>query len=125
MYENYLLHPDAIAFVLNQEDKEQKQSLTGEGIREWLESNKLNKNYFSKTSTNKELSDSQWVDKNIDAAKLLDALFANFSEARVEFRKTKHSVMLTEWLLENNPDSFAELVQFLRAILDAGKVAMS
>jgi hypothetical protein len=33
--------------------------------------------------------------------------------------------MLTEWLLENNPDSFAELVQFLRAILDAGKVAMS
>jgi hypothetical protein len=125
MYENYLLHPDAIAFILNQEDKEQKQSLTEEGIRELLESNKLNKNYFSKTSTNKELSDSQWVDKNIDAAKLLDALFANFSEARVEFRKTKHSVMLTEWLLENNPDSFAELVQFLRAILDAGKVAMS
>ena len=125
MYENYLLHPDAIAFVLNQEDKEQKQSLTGEKILEWLESNKLNKNYFSKNSTEKELSDSQWVDKNIDAAKLLDALFANFSEARVEFRKTKHSVMLTEWLLENNPDSFAELVQFLRAILDAGKVAMS
>jgi hypothetical protein len=48
MYENYLLHPDAIAFVLNQEDKEQKQSLTGEAIREWLESNKSNKNYFSK-----------------------------------------------------------------------------
>ena len=124
MYENYLLHPDAIAFVLNQEDKEQKQSLTGEEIREWLESNKLNKNYFSKTSTQKELSDSQSVDKNIDAAKLLDALFANFSEARVEFRKTKHSVMLTEWLLENNPDSFAELVLFLRGILDVGKAAV-
>jgi hypothetical protein len=105
--------------------KEQKQSLTGEEIREWLETNKSNKDYFSKASTENELSDSQWVDKNIDAAKLLDALFANFSEARVEFRKTKHSVMLTEWLLENNPDSFAELVQFLRAILDAGKVAMS
>lgn len=125
MYENFLLHPDAIAFVLNQEDNEQKQSLTGEEIGEWLESNKLNKNYFSKTSTEEDLSDSQWVDKNIDAAKLLDALFANFSEARVEFRKTKHSVMLTEWLLENNPDSFAELVQFLRGILDAGKATVS
>jgi hypothetical protein len=32
--------------------------------------------------------------------------------------------MLTEWLLENNPDSFAELVQFLRGILDAGKAAV-
>ena len=125
MYENFLLHPDAIAFVLTQEDKEQKQCLTGEEIREWLETNKLNKNYFSKTSTEEDLSDSQWVDKNIDAAKLLDALFANFSEARVEFRKTKHSVMLTEWLLENNPDSFAELVQFLRGILDAGKTTVS
>ena len=125
MYENFLLHPDAIAFVLNQEDNEQKQSLTGEEIGEWLESNKLNKNYFSKTSNEEDLSDSQWVDKNIDAAKLLDALFANFSEARVEFRKTKHSVMLTEWLLENNPDSFAELVQFLRGILDAGKATVS
>jgi ABC-type lipoprotein export system ATPase subunit len=125
MYENYLLHPDAIAFVLNQEDKEQKQSLTGKEIREWLETHKSNKNYFPKFSTDKELSDSQWVDKNIDAAKLLDALFANFSEARVEFRKTKHSVMLTEWLLENNPDSFAELVQFLQGILDAGKATVS
>jgi len=125
MYENYLLHPNAIGFVLNQEDKEQKQSLTGKEIREGLETHKSNKNYFPKKSTDKELSDSQWVDKNIDAAKLLDALFANFSEARVEFRKTKHSVMLTEWLLENNPDSFAELVQFLRGILDAGKATVS
>ena len=48
MYENYLLHPDAIAFVLNQEDKEQKQSLTGKEIREWLETHKSNKNYFLK-----------------------------------------------------------------------------
>ena len=125
MYENYLLHPGAIAFVLNQEDKEQKQSLTGQEIREWLETNKSNKDYFSKAFTEKELSNSQWVDKNIDAAKLLDALFATFSEARVEFRKTKHSVMLTEWLLENNPGCFDELVQFLQRILDADKAAMS
>lgn len=125
MYENYLLHPDAIAFVLNQEDKEQKQSLTGQEIREWLETNKSNKDYFSKASTEKELSNSQWVDKNIDAAKLLDALFATFSEARVEFRKTKHSVMLTVWLLENNPGCFDELVQFLQRILDAGKAPVS
>jgi hypothetical protein len=32
--------------------------------------------------------------------------------------------MLTEWLLENNPDTFAELIHFLRGILNAGKAAV-
>ncbi len=125
MYENYLLHPDAIAAVLDREDAGREQPLADGEVREWLETNKSNRDYFPKLSTQKELSNSQWVDKNINAAKLLDVLFAKFSEARVEFRKTKHSVMLTEWLLENDPDYFAELVQFLRGILDAGKAAVS
>jgi predicted ATPase len=121
MYENYLLHPNAIAFVLNKKDKKQKQPLTEEEIREWLETNKLNNNYFSKTPTEKERSNSQWVDEHIDAAKLLSALFAHFSEARVPFSKPEDPRILTEWLLENNPDCFAELVQFLEHILDRDK----
>jgi predicted ATPase len=129
MYENYLLDPNAIAFVLNQvlnqEDKKQKKSLTGKEIQEWLKVHKSNKNYFPKNSSDKDLSDSEWVDKKIDAAKLLDALFAHFSETEVEFKKTTHSPMLTEWLLKNNSDCFAELVQFLQDILNTGKAAIS
>jgi NACalpha-BTF3-like transcription factor len=125
MYENYLIHPDAIAFVLTQEDKKQKQSFTGEKIREWLETNKSNKDYFSKTSTDKDLSNPEWVDKNINAAKLLEALFANLTEPKVYFKKTTDSVILTEWLLENDPDCFAELVDFLQRILDAGQPTVS
>jgi predicted ATPase len=134
MYENYLLHPDAIAAVLNQEDAGREQPLTSVEVREWLETNKSNKNYFPKISTQQDLSNPQtqqdisnpqWVDENIDAAKLLDALFSHFSEARVKFNKTKHSVMLTEWLLENNPDCFAELVKFLQRILAAGEETFS
>ena len=105
--------------------KEQKQSLTGEEIREWLETNKSNKDYFPKNSTQQDLSNPQWVDENIDAAKLLEALFPHFSETRVEFKKTKHSLILTEWLLKNNPECFAELVQFLQRILDAGETTVS
>jgi predicted ATPase len=125
MYENYLLHPDAIAYVLNQGDNEHKLSLTGEEIREWLEVNKSNKDYFPKNSTQQDLSNPQWVDEHIDAAKLLEVLFGELSEARVEFKKAKHSIMLTEWLLENNPEHFAELAQFLQRIIDEGKAAMS
>jgi hypothetical protein len=58
------------------------------------------------------------------AAKLLDVLFAQFSKARVKYKKTKHSIMLTEWLLENNPEHFAELARFLKRILDKGKAAV-
>jgi hypothetical protein len=129
MYENYLLHPDAIAAVLNREDAGQEQPLTSESVREWLETNKVKlkekKDFFSKDTTQQDLSNPQYVDTNINAAKLLDVLFSELSEARVEFRKTTHSVMLTEWLLENNPEQFAELVQFLRGIFDAGKAAVS
>ena len=120
---------NSLAFALNQEDAGREQSVAGEEVREWLETNKVKlkekNDFFSKDTTQQELSNPQWVDANINAAKLLDVLFAELSFARVEFRKTKHSVMLTEWLLENNPDSFAELVQFLQRILDAGKAAVS
>jgi hypothetical protein len=128
MYENYLLHPEAIAFVLNQEIQlhqeieQQKQFVTSEEVLKWLESNK--KNYFSTAPTEENLSNPQWVDKNIDGAKFLAALFANFPQAKVEFSKTRHSVMLTEWLLENNSACFDELVQFLQDLINAGKTMM-
>jgi predicted ATP-dependent endonuclease of OLD family len=128
MYENYLLHPDAIVAVLNRDDAGREHALTSEAVREGLESNKdklkEKKDCFSKDATPEELSNPQYVDKNINAAKLLDVLFAELSFARVKFRKTKHSIMLTEWLLENNPEHFAELAQFLRGILDSGKTAV-
>ena len=130
MYENYLLHPDAIAAALNHEDAGREQPVSGEEVRERLETHKLNKNYFpkpdiqrSKDDTPKHLANAKWIDK-IDAAKVLAALFAELSEARVQFKKTSHSPMLTEWLLENNPEHFADLAQFLRDILDKGKAAL-
>src|SRR6476469_6489800 len=130
MYENYLLHPDAIAAALNYEDAGREQPVSGEEVRERLETHKLNKNYFpkpdiqrSKDDTPKHLANAKWIDK-IDAAKVLAALFAELSEARVQFKKTSHSLMLTEWLLENNPEHFADLAQFLRDILDKGKAAL-
>jgi predicted ATP-dependent endonuclease of OLD family len=124
MYENYLLHANAIAFVLNQQvDAGQEQPLTSEAVQQWLKANKLDKSFFSKTSTQENLSNPQWVDENINAARLLDKVFADLSKTRVKFRKTTHSIMLTEWLLEKNPEHFAELVQFLRGILDKGKIA--
>jgi len=124
MYENYLLYPDAIAAILNEYNLEQ-DALTNETVQKELESNKNilkeKKDAFPKDTTPEQRSDPQYVDKNINAAKLLGMLFTQLSVAPLEFDKTEHSVMLTEWLLKNNPDSFAELVQFLQGIIEAGK----
>jgi predicted transcriptional regulator len=54
----------------------------------------------------------------VDGANLLKSLFTEFSEARVEFSKTKHSFELTEWLVEKEPDRLSELAEFLQNVLD-------
>jgi predicted ATPase len=126
MYENYLLHPNALAFVLNKKNGEQNPPLTEEDIQKWLDTNKLNNNYFSQTPTKDELSNPQWVNENIHAGKLLSALFVHFSKKDgVEFTKPDDSRVLTEWLLENNPDCFAELAEFLQNILNVDQVVVS
>jgi len=129
MYEHYLLHPNAIAAILNLYDLEQQHAFTSETIQKGLETNKFKlmqkKDCFSKNATPEQLSNPQYIDININAAKLLSMLFEELSSGLLKFNKTEHSIMLTEWLLENDPEHFVELVEFLRHIFDEGKARIS
>lgn len=129
MYENYLLHPDAIAAVINEVDLGQEHVVTREAVQKELELNKseLKKtnNSFPKNPAPQQLSDPQYVEENIHAAKLLNMCFINLSSKRVPFEKPTHSLRLTEWLLKNNPEHFVELVQFLQDIFDMRKASIS
>jgi predicted ATPase len=111
MYENYLLHPEAIAAVANNQKNFRPEPLTEVEVEEWLEKKKIEKKYYFE-----EVS-SDWLSK-IRGAKLLEDLFAEFSEARVAFLKPKHPFELTKWLLENKPNHFSELSQTLKELLD-------
>jgi predicted ATPase len=129
MYENYLLHPNAIAAILNLYDLGQQHAFTSETIQKELETNKVKlmqkKDCFSKNATPEQLSNPQFIDTNINAAKLLSMLFEELSSGLLKFNKTEHSIMLTEWLLENDPEQFVELVQFLRHIFEEGEARIS
>jgi AAA15 family ATPase/GTPase len=119
MYENYLLHPEAIADVINQEDKEeQQQPLTGANIQDWINQNKHNESYFPKNFPREKLSDSSWVDENIHGANILADLFTQLSDTRVVFRKPLYPTKITEWLLQHEPNHFSELTEFLQECLD-------
>ncbi|MBE8971400.1 AAA family ATPase, partial [Nostocales cyanobacterium LEGE 12452] len=112
MYENYLIHPDAILYVINKHDIYRQHPLNHLEIEQWINNEKENKNYISKDIKGNTLLDDEWF-KVVDGANLLKDLFRHFTENRVAFSKTKHSLEITEWLIKNKCDSLHELSSFL------------
>lgn len=94
MIENFVLHPDAISAVLN---SNQISTTTG-AVQDQL---------------------SKVTDGNpseADGAKILKEVFANLSEARLEFRKTTHTPELFEWVIENDPGHLSDLKNFIQGL---------
>lgn len=116
MYENYLLHPEAIAAIINGDYSSQQASLTTQQVQERLDKKRQERGYYSNDVDIKELSASRWV-YQVHGANLLRDLFNEFTEAQVEFRKTTHSYKLTNWLIENQPNYLSELTEFLTNML--------
>lgn len=117
MYENYLLHSEAITAVINECDENREEKLTIEEVKEWIDKNKYELDYFPKDVKIQGISDNDWFCK-VDGAKLLKELFAHFCETRLPFSKTTHSVKLTEWLIDNQPKQLLEIAELLVNILD-------
>jgi predicted ATPase len=113
MYENYLLDAKAIESVLIEADLEHGR-VSAEKIELWMAEEIKKRNYFCSRSRQRE----PWVE-HVDAAKLLDALFAHFSEATLNYeeRKVEYGVRLTKWMLDHNPDAFAEIAEIIFALL--------
>jgi predicted ATPase len=127
MYENYLLDPEGIAAVVNEIPGFRMQPVLPEELRQWLdqkrnEREKLNGTkgemskqlrYFCKGTTQ---VPADW-ERQIDAAGILKDLFNEFSETRVPFEKTTHSVVLTEWLAEHKPAVLKEVADLLVSVI--------
>jgi hypothetical protein len=105
-YENYLIEPAAITAVVG---KLMEAAPTLDAA-EWIEANKANRKYLERSQERE-----RW-EVVVDAPKLLHDLFNAMSDAKVEYRKTTHSVMLTEWLLKNKPDHLTELMNFMKSL---------
>jgi predicted ATP-dependent endonuclease of OLD family len=113
MFENYLLNAEAITAVYNETAIEDAPQVTLEQVAKWIKENRNNPKYASKVIKKEKISSANdWV-KNIDGAKLLYDLFGQLSDSANPFFKTTHSVMLTNWLLENKPNELSELKEFL------------
>jgi hypothetical protein len=107
-YENYLLSPPAIAAILSCE-------IEGEipDVESWMVNNA---GRFCSGTEFQSITNSNWLE-NVKAVKLLEALFQELTECRVTYDKLKHSVSLTERILENSPEEMAELAEYVKKLV--------
>lgn len=113
LFENYLLEPQAIVAVANSCEGFRTNPLTAAEVEQWIEQHRKVKKYGAHDA-----SDDSWV-TTIHGAKVLADLFNELSETRVAYDKVVHSVALTKWIIEHNPEHLTELSQLLSEILSA------
>jgi AAA15 family ATPase/GTPase len=114
MYENYLLHSKAIAFIINKYDKElQAEPISDHIIQEWIDKEKNEISYFDSKNSS-QVAESDWLCK-IDGSIFLHKLFSTLAPERIDFKgnKAKYSREITEWLIDNEPEYLFKLSEFL------------
>jgi ABC-type cobalamin/Fe3+-siderophores transport system ATPase subunit len=98
-YENYLIHPEALSRVLCETETFGISSIPPSKVQQWLVDNGGDSKFRAHAHWKGRIDDEEWLAR-VDAAGLLKQLFSNLSGAKEEYRKTAHSVRLTEIILE-------------------------
>ncbi|HDR9147615.1 ATP-dependent nuclease [Burkholderia vietnamiensis] len=116
-FESYILSPEAIAYVLS---KSSQQAISQESIIDWINKNGGERKFLTAefdrgTSKNLHECDS-WLDI-VHAPKILKEIFNDVPNNPEEYRKTTHSVEITEWLIENSPHHLQPIADLLATIL--------
>ncbi|MFS2107745.1 ATP-dependent nuclease [Ralstonia sp. Ralssp135] len=118
-FENFILHPQAIAETLSISTK---QTFGADVIKNWIEENGRQQSYLSSTTDIPDeaelLSSSVWLTR-VHAPKLLKDLFVALPEQPEQYRKTTHSVQITEWLIANEPTFLQPLADVVSGALSA------
>lgn len=115
MFENYLLEPEAIVSVMNKIDGFSSEPILVEVVEKWLADIGQSKKYGAPSV---DCPSSPWSNY-VNAGLILKDLFSELSEGRVEYAKTRHSVALVDWLLENKPEQLEELANLVMAVLNS------
>ncbi len=116
MYENYLLNPNAISSIMSQIEGFRDSPVTPKEVELWLQCNCSDKKYCDSNISESERTGDEWM-QNVHGAKLLETIFKEFSERRIEYDKVKYGVALTEWILENTPTDLTEVANVIASKL--------
>jgi AAA domain, putative AbiEii toxin, Type IV TA system len=112
-YECYLIHPFALAHVLAEANFDEAVDLSKGAVDIGIRQLGSNKELRAGRYWKNDINDPVWL-KHVDGAKLLQMLFKNLTNSQLEYKKTTHSVGLTEWLIANDPAHIQELFDFVK-----------
>jgi hypothetical protein len=111
MFENFLLRPVAIAAVMNSLPGFSPEPITEAVIQDNLNRMGTDARFFTPLTVQ-----DQW-EATIHAGRVLEFLFGDLSEHRFEYLKTRDSVTLAKWLLENHPEDLSEVAGIIKTAL--------
>ena len=117
MYENYLLEPEAIHAVLRSEDVHANECATLESVDRWMRDHGSDRRYFSAQQETEYRSPKWYIE--VHGGKLLHDLFDHLTNARVEYDKVRHGLMLTQCLVQNPSTAIRDLAQTLAELVRA------
>ena len=89
MFENYILNPDAIAFLMNQLDESRPAPAQNSDVSDWITRHKWDSKYFERPVPLESRTDELWV-KLVHGAKLLQDMFGELTEHRVAYDKVRY-----------------------------------
>lgn len=118
MYENYLLHADAITWLISQLENFSEHVIEQKDVENWIEENRWDKCYFLNLSSLPDNTLDTWL-RHVHGAKFLDDLFKKLSDGRYIYDKVRYGLDLTSWLINNRPQELQDIVDLLGQILDS------
>lgn len=117
MYENYLLNPSAIAFVVSHIENFRDAPVSSEEVEDWLQNHYANRKYYITNNYEANVEDGKWM-QTVHGAKILSDIFKELSDYCVEYDKVTYGLALTKWLVENAPDDLVEVADIIRSRLE-------
>jgi hypothetical protein len=124
MFENYLLNAEALTRVFNESGTEFGIATTQETVGDWLRQH--GREYFlgGENAQKPAPFSADWR-AGVNAAALLEDLFAALSNNRLAYIKTTHTPLLTLALNEVDPDAANEIVELVADVLKLASKAVA
>jgi energy-coupling factor transporter ATP-binding protein EcfA2 len=107
LFENYLLHPQAISTLL----KDTGIPIEPQLVVNWLKEHGHRERYSTK-DWDQNISNPEWL-KKVHGASLLSDMFKSLTETKMEYRKVSHGAELFNWILANDPAHVEELCAYV------------
>ncbi|MDG7000344.1 MAG: AAA family ATPase [Nitrososphaerota archaeon] len=113
MLENYLLNPVVISEIIVRELGDAESNVTSTTVEQWLRAHGMESKYLAESE---QFGTPAWLN-HMHGGRLLYDLFADLTNAKLEFKKTRHCVLMVQRLLELEPDFLDPLVGELKGKL--------